>query len=414
MDTQINHFDIIGEYCVITTLANGGFGIVYFVRDRQTNLPYAMKMEKVNAHKSLIQIEYSVLKQIQGSLYFPRLFGTGNYHDRSYMVMELLGPSLSRIRNFLPNNRFSLSTSLRIGIEMVCVLREFHSRGFVHRDIKPSNFLVRPNSPTPICLIDFGFSKRFIDPTTNTPHKMRSSKSYGCFIGTVKYASINAHKHIDLGPRDDMICWFNTMAELITGRLPWSDIKDKDEIFRVKEELSLSPERRCQDLPSPFISIYQHITNLEYDQFPDYDAIVVFLSEAWRSEKAKIQRHSSNEDIHHEENHDNETEEPYDWELLDNYQRGELFPPSVMNARRLSASGIFPNSIKPISIESEIKAENPDHDNGPNSDRHTHQYDPLNGKKYSQNANQVEKFHLLESSDSSERRCLRCPSCCIH
>ncbi|OHT06808.1 putative casein kinase [Tritrichomonas foetus] len=309
--TKINNFDVIDTYRVIKTIANGGFGIVYFVRELGSNQPLVMKIERENVHKSSIEIEYSVLKQIQGSLYFPRLFGTGKLNELTFIVMEMLGPSLSRIKQYLPGNRFSLSTSLRLGIEMVCMLREFHARGFVHRDIKPANFLIRPESPSPICLIDFGLSKRFIDPLTGMPHQKQLSMS--CFIGTARYASINAHKHIDLGPRDDMICWFNTMAEMILGELPWSNLNDKNEILKMKEEIE--PKNRCKNLPIQFISIYDEIVKTEYDEFPDYDMILLFLSDALRT--------TTNKDS-----------EPFDWEKLNEHLLEELFPPSV--TRRIS------------------------------------------------------------------------------
>lgn len=37
---------------------------------------------------------------------------------------------------------FSLETTLRLGVQMVSLLRMLHSTGYVHRDIKPENFCV--------------------------------------------------------------------------------------------------------------------------------------------------------------------------------------------------------------------------------------------------------------------------------
>ena len=309
MKTRINNFDIIDNFRVIKTLANGGFGTVYFVREVGSNHPLAMKIERDRAHRNSIDIEYSVLKQIQNSLYFPRLYGYGSLNDSKFIVMEMLGPSLNKVRSVLPASKFSISTSLRLGIEMICMLREFHARGFVHRDVKPANFLVRPGSPSPICLIDFGLAKRFIDPVTGKPHQQAE---VSCFIGTVKYASINAHKHIDLGPRDDIVCWFNTMTEMITGRLPWDELKDKAEVLKMKE--NLSPEERCRNLPHQFINIFNEIQMIKYHEFPDYDVIIVFLSDALRELTTK--------------------DDPYDWEKLSEHEKQELFPPSV--TRRIS------------------------------------------------------------------------------
>lgn len=442
-------------------IANGGFGTVYFVRELGSNMPMAMKVEKNNKSKSSIEIEYSILKQLQSSLYFPHLFGHGTINDLSYIVMELLGPSLSRVKSYLPEGKFSLSTSLRLGIEIVCLLREFHARGFVHRDIKPANFLIRPDSPSPICLIDFGLSKRFLDPVTNKPHEMRTGELYQCFIGTARYASINAHKRIDLGPRDDMICWFNMMVELINGELPWSRLKDRNEILKMKEEIVSKPEERCQNLPIQFISIYDEITKLKYDEFPDYDMILLFLSDALRALRQKAQtkknkklrkkkkmkkkgetNNSENEELDNENDDDDDTteendndndvnddndndvnddntnkyngEEPYDWEKLSDHQIEELFPPSVMNSRRICRSGFgsFYSSSTSMNINTNSgdNTTNINPNSGGNSERLGFDFDNMHQKGYTQNQTNVERFHLLADPDevNSKKKCLSC------
>ncbi|CAM9948864.1 unnamed protein product, partial [Ectocarpus sp. 12 AP-2014] len=43
---------------------------------------------------------------------------------------------------------FSLETTLRLGAQMVGLLRMLHSTGYVHRDIKPENFCVVRTGPS--------------------------------------------------------------------------------------------------------------------------------------------------------------------------------------------------------------------------------------------------------------------------
>ena len=284
-------FDVIENYRIITQIASGGFGVIYFVREIGSNQPAAMKLER--GCRSQIEIEVSVLKQLNPSLYFPRLYRSGRYENCNYYIMELLGPSLSRIRTVLPNARLSTSTGLRVAIETVCILREFHSRGFVHRDVKPANFLVRRESPSPICLIDFGLTKRYTNPETGKPHAPIPS---ACFIGTVRYASVYAHRREDLSPRDDMISWLFSMVELMSGQLPWRALNDKEMILRMKE--TTSPEDLCSGVPKQFIEIYRSLSDLEYEQMPDYDMILGALSDAVKENGAK-------------------SSDALDWELLD-------------------------------------------------------------------------------------------------
>jgi serine/threonine protein kinase len=270
-------FEIVESYRVIKTIASSGFGIVHFVREVGSDRPAAMKVCKSQSQWAQLESEYSVMKQVQGSLYFPRVYTCGTIGSCRYIAMELLGPSLHRIRAHLPNGRFSLSCSLRVAMEMVCILREFHSRGFVHRDVKPSNFLTRPNSPTPLCLIDFGLSKRFINSVTGEYVEAESS----CFVGTCRYASVNSHRRLELGPRDDMVSWLFSIVELIRGELPWHSIAERDSVLGVKQ--AMSAEELCRDVPHELVSIYESLLALQCRDMPDYDMILMQLTQALRS-----------------------------------------------------------------------------------------------------------------------------------
>jgi serine/threonine protein kinase len=69
-----------------------------------------------------------------------------------------LGLSLWDVRRVLPHGHISVSTGLRVGIQMLRAIQSFHERGFVHRSVKPSNFMLRPGKPKP-ALIDFGLAR---------------------------------------------------------------------------------------------------------------------------------------------------------------------------------------------------------------------------------------------------------------
>lgn len=51
---------------------------------------------------------------------------------------------------------------------MLSAVRHLHANGIVHRDLKPENFLMASSdSDSEIKLIDFGLSKRFLEPSKN-------------------------------------------------------------------------------------------------------------------------------------------------------------------------------------------------------------------------------------------------------
>ncbi len=51
--------------------------------------------------------------------------------------MALQGKNLADLRRESPKQCFSLSTSIRLGLQILKSIEEIHSIGFLHRDIKP-------------------------------------------------------------------------------------------------------------------------------------------------------------------------------------------------------------------------------------------------------------------------------------
>ena len=67
-----------------------------------------------------------------------------------------------------------------------------HYLEYLHRDIKPENFLIgNTKKVNTIYAIDFGLSKRYIDPKSGKHNEHKKTKN---FTGTTRYASVNAHK----------------------------------------------------------------------------------------------------------------------------------------------------------------------------------------------------------------------------
>ena len=280
-------FDEIDGYRIIKQIGQGGCGFIYFVRNIQTNQPFAMKFAQTDSQKQSLDIEKSVMSEIQDEMYFPKLIQTGTYQNEDYIIMEILGPSLESIRKILPAKKMSIPTTILIGLKTLGIIEAFHKKGFVHRDIKPSNFLLRTKSEKELCLIDFGLSKRHINPLTNKPHE---SQTHVSFVGTPRYCSLNAHKNVDLARCDDLISWFYMLIDLFVGTLPWSSITDKELIEIMKERTT--NDELCNGLPQEFKEILNYLQSLKYDDNPDYPFIENKLHQALNScesaEKSKF------------------------------------------------------------------------------------------------------------------------------
>ena len=78
-------------------------------------------------------------------------------------------------------------------------------------ETKQNDFLIKGETDE-LYLIDFGFSKIYMDKNNNHNEERRERK----LIGTSKYSSVNIHKGIEASRRDDMesLC-YTSMAYII-------------------------------------------------------------------------------------------------------------------------------------------------------------------------------------------------------
>ncbi|KFD47028.1 hypothetical protein M513_12110 [Trichuris suis] len=172
-------------------IATGGFGSVYKAYDNYKGKFVAIKVERKNSQNlicSEIGWEAHIINKLKGCPYIPTVFYTKVSKECSFMVMELLGPSLSMIRK--NGHQFSPGVVAMIGKQCLYAVQALHQAGFVHRDIKPANFAVGLGDKIrTIHLIDYGMCKRYRDKDGN----LLSNRGEVGFRGTVRYASCKAH-----------------------------------------------------------------------------------------------------------------------------------------------------------------------------------------------------------------------------
>ena len=224
-------------------------------------------------------MEVAVLKRLQNcSPYICTLLGCGRTDRINYMIMTLLGPNLSELRKQQPKQKFSLSTTLRVGIQVIAAVRAIHDCGFLHRDVKPSNFAIgaSPAGKQTCYVLDFGLARQYV----TSEGEVRPPRPVAGFRGTVRYASVNAHQSRDMGRQDDMWSVFYLLIELANGELPWKKIRDKEKAGKFK--MGYDHKRLIKNLPAELFDFLDHLNSLDYYREPDYVMLSTLLQNAVR------------------------------------------------------------------------------------------------------------------------------------
>ncbi|KAK2962354.1 putative Nucleolar RNA helicase 2 [Blattamonas nauphoetae] len=268
--------DVVQKYFTIKKrLGAGSFGDIYhatYDNGRYTK-EVAIKFEKYNPNRLLLFAEVQTLTVVGGKPHFPKYYHAGSEGEYRFYAMELLGPSLIDLINRKPPYRFSIPTIVNMDIQCIEALRTLHKHGFVHRDVKPGNFVIGRTAETGhrIYLIDYGLCKPIL---TEEQYKL-SMTSKSSFRGTVRYASLTTHYGKELGRKDDLISLLYMSVELATGRLPWTDVQDKEEVARIKEKFQ--DGKLVKALPVEYEQIFAYLLKIEPQQEPDYEHILGIL-----------------------------------------------------------------------------------------------------------------------------------------
>ncbi|KAL7721858.1 non-specific serine/threonine protein kinase [Entamoeba marina] len=226
--------------------------------------------------------EYRVYSLLFDEFGFPKILHYGTEGDYNCLVMQLLGPSLE---DYLKKNqKLSILSTCVIAEQLLTRFEIIHSKSIIHRDVKPNNFLVENGM---IYVIDFGLSKRYRKFET---HQHIPIKDVNGLIGTARFASINAHKGIELSRRDDLESLGYLFIYLLKGELPWQDLQPTldgrySNIGEMKVKLPLSD--LCGELPTEFSSYILYCRELQFNQKPDYLGLRLMF-------KRLLQRLSSN------------------------------------------------------------------------------------------------------------------------
>ncbi|KAI0035189.1 kinase-like domain-containing protein [Vararia minispora EC-137] len=264
----------IGNYELGPRLGSGVSGSTFRATHIHTGQVVALKLQHLSLYYPTNSYERAVYPLIQGGEGMPRLWASGVLNGYDYLAIDLLGASIDNMYRSMGKGVLDIRSALSIAVQMIARLEHMHSRGVLHRDIQLGNAVVglAPNDKT-LYVIDFGFSKKYINPKTN---KHITSRTESDFIGNYWFSSVNVHcRSKTCSRRDDLEALALMLIHLLTpGGLPWTrnGIPRDDEAHeRLKrEKRDTLPEDLCRGLPETFQNFLHYCRGLKFTQQPDY------------------------------------------------------------------------------------------------------------------------------------------------
>ncbi|CAF1640775.1 unnamed protein product [Adineta ricciae] len=182
---------IKSKWRITHKIGGGGFEQIYQACDKLRQEFVAVKVESNFQPRQGIRMEVTVLRRIQNRQHICELFFDGVSTLYNYMIMTLLGLSLSEIRRNTQEQRFTLSTTLRISLRILEAIESVHSIVLLHRDIKPSNFAIGKANSRQIYILDFSLARKYTD------YGQHATYDYTQFFANLPDVFENFRKHIN-------------------------------------------------------------------------------------------------------------------------------------------------------------------------------------------------------------------------
>ncbi|KAJ4000384.1 kinase-like domain-containing protein [Lentinula boryana] len=272
-EEEIPH--LIANWWLQERLGSGYSGSIFKAAHVHTGKVVALKVQRVDHECPTNRYERGFYPSLQGGLGMPTLWASGVEGMWDYLAIDLLGASLDSLYRRSGKETMDLRSVCCIAMQMISRLEFMHSKGILHRDIQLGNATIGlpPNENT-IYMIDFGFSKRYIDPYTH--RHIPDSKVKRDFIGNYWFSSVGVHCRGKVpSRRDDLEAVALMLIHLLTPRgLSWTrnGVPKTDaahEILKRDKRLA-RPEDLCRGLPNEFEELLRYCRKLKFQECPEY------------------------------------------------------------------------------------------------------------------------------------------------
>ncbi len=249
---------LLGQYCILEQIGQGGMGRVFKARHRTMNRLVALKvlapkvMENDRAQSLFLREVRAVAQLVHPNIV--TAYDANQVGGRYYLVLEFVdGPNLDQ----LVQNQGPLSVGQACDFirQAAIGLQCAHALGMVHRDIKPANILVQrrgvegDHAPGLVKISDFGLA-RLVERGVEGETQGTILTKPNTVMGTPDYVSPEQARNLhDTDIRSDIYSLGCSFYYLLTGRVPYPGGTAMEKLIRHSVEQPEPVDKSRNDVP---------------------------------------------------------------------------------------------------------------------------------------------------------------------
>lgn len=269
--TPMPAVSLSARYELLGELGNGGMGVVYKAKDRETGDLVALKVlrKEIAADAegmARFKHELRVARRITHKNVC-RIHEFSRSEDTAYISMELVeGESLRQI--LARFGSMAPKKGVQIAQQICSGLREAHSQGIVHRDLKPENVMI--DQVGNVKLMDFGIARSNLG---------LSSTAAGVVVGTPAYMAPEQVQGKPVDGRSDIYSLGLILYEIFTGTPAFRGKTAVEIVFKQLKETPVPPRQHEPTLPLHIeLAIVRCLEKNPDDRFQSVDELEEALS----------------------------------------------------------------------------------------------------------------------------------------
>ncbi|KAL3100362.1 hypothetical protein niasHS_001664 [Heterodera schachtii] len=270
-DWAIKHCDVLFR----EKIGNGSFGTVY--KAEYFGTVAVKKLNISNPGTELLlafKNEVTVLKKARHGNVL-NFLGVIKEPELAIVTQWCQGSSLYRhIHVVEPRVEFETQTVLDICKQISQGMDYLHSRGVIHRDLKTNNIFLAEG--TTVKIGDFGLAT--IKSRTNTLDGAPNPNPTGSILWMAPEV-IRMDGPEPYSTRSDVYSFGICVYELLTSRLPYEEIKNRDQILWMVGSGRLRPSIADlrTDTPKQLRHVFEQCTRFQRDERPEFRIIYTIL-----------------------------------------------------------------------------------------------------------------------------------------